>query len=371
MSRRASLAAIVLAAGRSSRMGRLKQLLPVGGLPAVLCCARTFSDIGVEPLVVLGFEAARVAEVLDGAGVAHVTNHEHERGMYSSVRVGMDALGSAADWVAVLPADVPLVRAETVGQVARSAVSGAAHVVYPAHRRERGHPPLLSPAVRGAVLAAEPVGGLREVLADFGGQALDVSVPDRGIFLDMDDPRDYERIVGIAAREGVPAPAECRRLRDEWQVSVAIQAHCDAVAGVAVKLGRTLTQAGAHLNVRLLEAAALLHDAARGRRHHAAAGAAWLDAYGWPRVAAVVAQHMDICPDPGVAPGEAEVLYLADKLVRQVTVVSLPRRLEESLERYAGDAAACSSARRRLQTAMRLADEVERLTGRPLDRLLM
>jgi len=64
------------------------------------------------------------------------------------------------------------------------------------------------------------------------------------------------------------------------------------------------------------------------------------------------------------------VLYLADKLVRDATVVPLERRLADTLEHLAGDAAACGAARRRFRAAMRVAAEVERLTGRPVDRLV-
>ncbi|MBM3146845.1 MAG: NTP transferase domain-containing protein, partial [Actinobacteria bacterium] len=55
-----TLQGVVLAAGLSSRMGALKPLLPVGGLPAVVRSSRAFTDIGVEPLVVLGYQAARI-----------------------------------------------------------------------------------------------------------------------------------------------------------------------------------------------------------------------------------------------------------------------------------------------------------------------
>lgn len=361
---------VILAAGLSSRMRTLKPLLPVGGRPAVLRCAWAFLDIGVEPLVVIGHQAARVAGVLDGAGVGHVTNHAYERGMYSSVVAGVSGAPDGVDYVAVLPVDVPLVRAETIGRLARAAARERPAVVYPRHEGHRGHPPLLSGDVRAAVARSDVPGGLREALATFGTRALDVDVDDAGVTIDMDDRDGHTLVDDLARREEVPDAVECRRLLDSHRTPHPVMEHCATVAEVAGMLGRALNQAGARLHLGLLEAAALLHDVARDRPDHAGAGAACLAAAGYPRVAAVVAHHMDV-PEPLPAiPGEAEVLYLADKLVRDATVVPLERRLAETLDHFAGDEAACRAARRRFRAAMLVAAEVEQLTGRPVDRFV-
>lgn len=365
-----TLQGVVLAAGLSSRMGALKPLLPVGGLPAVVRSSRAFTDIGVEPLVVLGYQAARIGRVLDEAGVRHVTNHAYERGMYSSVVKGVGGAPGDVDYVAVLPVDLPLVRAETVGRLVRAAARRRPAVVYPRHGGRRGHPPLLAADVRAVVLGADAPGGLREVLARFEARALDVDVDDEGVTIDMDDRDGHALVDGLAHREEVPDAAVCRRLLTTHRTPAVVRGHCTAVAEVAGALGRALNQVGACLHLGLLDAAARLHDIARERPDHANAGATCLVAAGYPRVAAAVAHHMD-APEPLPSiPGEAEVLYLADKLVRDATVVPLERRLADTLEHLAGDAAACGAARRRFRAAMRVAAEVERLTGRPVDRLV-
>jgi CTP:molybdopterin cytidylyltransferase MocA len=361
---------VVLAGGKSERMGELKPLLPLDGVPAVLRCVRAFTDIGVEPVVVLGFSASRVADVLAGCGAPHVVNHGYERGMYSSVATGVAAADPAAEWLAVLPVDAPLVRAETIGGLARAAaVSGGAEVVYPAHEGRRGHPPLFRRSLRAAVLSREPAGGLRALLEEHDDRALEAPVDDAGVLADMDTPDDYERLAGLARGERLPSPGECRRLLDRWHVPAPVRAHCEAVAGMAAGLGRALNDAGAFLNPALLEAASLLHDVSRGQRDHAAAGAARLTAAGYPRVAAVVARHMDVAEPLPHIPGESEVLYLADKLVAETTVVSLEHRLEEATGQFRGDDRAVAAATRRLESAMTIAAAIERLTGRPLLRL--
>jgi CTP:molybdopterin cytidylyltransferase MocA len=367
---RAILSGVVLAGGKSGRMGELKPLLPLDNAPAVVRSVRAFTDIGVEPVVVLGFSAARVAEVLLGSGASHVINHGFERGMYSSVVTGISAADPAADWLSVLPVDAPLVRAETIGHLVRAAVAATdVDVAYPVYDGRRGHPPVFRGALREEVLLQEPTGGLRALLATHEDRALDVPVDDPGIIVDMDRPEDYERLAATARNERVPAPGECRKLLDRWRTPPTVRAHCEAVAGMAAGLGRALNKAGACLNLPLLEAAALLHDVSRDQRDHAAAGAARLAAGGYPRVARVVAQHMDMHEPVPPIPGESEVLYLADKLVDDTSVVSLQHRLVEATDQLGGDAVALAAATRRLESAMTIAATVERLTGRPLLRL--
>jgi molybdenum cofactor cytidylyltransferase len=364
------LSGVVLAGGKSERMGELKPLLPLDGVPAVLRCVRAFTDIGVDPVVVLGFSASRVADVLAGCGVPHVVNHGYERGMYSSVATGVAAADPAAEWLAVLPVDAPLVRAETIGGLARAAVvEGRAEVVYPTSEGRRGHPPLFRQSLRESVLSREPAGGLRALLAEHDDRALEVPVADPGVLVDMDTPDDYERVAGLARDERIPSPGECRRLLARWDAPAPVRAHCEAVAGVAAGLGRALNETGACLHLALLEAASLVHDVSRDQKDHAAAGAARLTAAGYPRVAAMVARHMDVSEPLPRIPGESEVLYLADKLVAETAVVSLQHRLEEATAQFRGDDRAVAAATRRLESAMTIAIAIERLTGRPLLRL--
>lgn len=366
----APLAGIVLAGGLSTRMGQLKPLLEVDGVPVVVRSAHTFLDIGVEPVVVVGFAADHLTAVLDEAGIRHVLNEEYERGMYSSVVTGVKAVGTDTRWTAVLPADCPLVAAETVGQMLRDAIEHQAHVVYPIHRGRRGHPPLFGQAVREAILVGEPPGGLHDVLSAHDDRALEVPVEDPGVLIDMDDPEDYARVTEQARSARVPDPDECRRILERNRAPEAVREHGVAVARVAGALGRALNDVGACLNLWLLQAAALLHDVCRGEPDHPVAGAARLTAQGYARVAAVVMHHMDL-PEPLAAiPGEAEVLYLADKLVRGIATIPLEQRLHDALERFAGDRQAAKAARRRLEGAVRVASVIESLVGQPLDRLI-
>ena len=291
----ARLAAIVLAAGRSSRMGELKPLLPLGDATVLERALGSFREVGIDDLrVVVGWRGDEVAAVAAGLGVATVVNDDWQRGMFSSVAVGVASLGADVEKFFLLPADCALVRAETIGRLARAALAQAHGVAdpragarsgtgatcirrpssTPLHERRRGHPPLIARGALPVELSEEPAGGLRGLLAACDATALEVDVDDAGVLLDMDLPSHYQRARDYVAAEGIPDEARCLDLLREAGVPQTVVAHSLAVAGVAAALTARLNERELHLNARLVVAAALLHDIARAEHDHARAGLA-------------------------------------------------------------------------------------------------
>lgn len=357
--------AVIVAGGLSSRMGTLKPLLALDGVPAVVRAAQAFRDVGIEPVVVLGHAADRVAAVLDGHSVRHVFNEDYELGMYFSLRRGVRELDGARHFF-VLPADCPLVRGETIGRIVRAARSRDASVVYPCWNGERGHPPLLDAALIPVILSTEPKDGLRGILASVDDRSLDVDVDDAGVLLDMDRRADYEQLETLAQAERVPDRRTCESLLRRRRVPAAVLEHNRAVERVARHLTEALNAAGRGLNTRVIEAAAWLHDVARAESEHADRGADLVTAAGYPRLASVVRRHMDMSRADAADVGEAQVLFLADKLVTGARVVSLEERLTALESRFADDPRALAAGRCRLEVAIDLARRVEDAIGRPL-----
>jgi len=345
-------------------MGEVKALLPLDGVPAVLRVAGSYAAVGVEPVVVLGGHADRIAAVLTDGRVRHVVNRDFAAGMYSSVRRGVQALPDDTSAFFVHPVDCALVRPETLGLIARSADFGAA-VTYPVHGGARGHPPLVAARLRDTIAASDPDGGLQALLRSHGPAAADVAVGDPHILFDMDDRAAYERLCRLAERERLPDPEACRALEERHGTPAPVAAHAETVAVVAGRLGAALRAVGVCLDLRLLEAAALLHDLARAERRHAEVAADVLVREGYPRVAAIVHRHMDLPVVPAV-PGEAELLYLADKLTVGAEITDLARKRARAEARFSGDAEALAAARDRLDKAAVVAGQVEELAGRSL-----
>lgn len=371
------LAAIVLAAGRSARMGDFKPLLEAEGRPLLAWAIRTFKEAGIpDVIVVAGHRRDEVAKIASGEGAEVLTNAEPDAGMYSSLRVGVLGLGDSVTRFFVLPADVPLVRPETVGRLAREAHAasragaGAATVAIPVNGGLPGHPPLLAVELRDEIRHADPSGGLRELLDGHAGSTVTVPVDDPNVLFDADTPEDLARLRGLAPRESLPGAARCLEVLAEHRVSRDRIAHSLVVAGVAASITTALDRRGLHLVAPLVAAGALLHDIARDRPHHADAGADLLDDLGYARVAAVVRVHARLGDRAADQPDEAQVVYLADKLVQGTQVVGLDARFDARFDRYAGDTDALQGVRERKEEALRVLRGVERAAGAPIEELL-
>ena len=193
---RARIAALLLAAGKSSRMGSCKQLLPLGETTVIGRCLDTLRCGGVSDIVVVvsecGQEVARAAERCSAARV--VVNLECDGDMASSIRIGRDALGTDVSGVIVALCDYPLVTSATVEFLIRRHVENPGGIIIPTHQDYRGHPLLFARTIL-AELAENMT--LRDVVCRDAGRVEDVPVDDPGILIDMDSPEDYNRIRAI------------------------------------------------------------------------------------------------------------------------------------------------------------------------------
>ena len=192
MTKEEGIAALILCAGRSSRMGTPKALLPLGNECVVERIVRLFRSCGVERLLaVTGYDGERIVPVLDACGVPWVRNEDFDRGMFSSLQAGATRLEGLCRAFFVLPADVPFVRPETLQLLMDSFEEGKALACRPSYGNRRGHPPLLAAELIEPILAADRPAGLRSLLADFAEGVVDVACDDPGILLDLDTPEDY------------------------------------------------------------------------------------------------------------------------------------------------------------------------------------
>ena len=196
-----TVAAILLAAGQSRRMGTCKQLLPLAGTTVIGRCLETLQAGGVGKIVVVvsprGTDVAAQAGRFAGVNVA--VNTQEGSDMASSVRCGRDALPAGLQSVIVAPGDIPLVQPATVQALISTAVHNPSCIIIPTHAGRRGHP-LLLPCIILDELAGSLT--LRDVVRSDPGRVIELDVPDAGILLDMDTPEDYRRLTAISTGTG-------------------------------------------------------------------------------------------------------------------------------------------------------------------------
>ena len=190
------LAALVLAAGASSRMGGQHKLLRlIDGIPMVQhAVAAALGSRCAQVLVVTGGEAAAVEAALVGAPMSIVRNTEYEYGMSTSLHRGLAALPSDTAAAVILLADMPRVRAAHIDRIIAAFDPDHPAIVVPTHGGRRGHP-VLWPCGHFAAL--------RRIVGDTGGRTLLGALRDNlitvafdtdAVLTDVDTPADLAEL---------------------------------------------------------------------------------------------------------------------------------------------------------------------------------
>lgn len=193
------ICAIVLAAGKSRRMGVQKLMLPIAGHPvivrivdAVAACP-SIADI----IVVTGSGGAPLREVLSGANrTRFVDNPDPDGDMLSSVRCGVRTVPHACTGVLVVLGDQPGLTPRLIADLLAASRDYPAAIIVPSDGARRGHPLLFPAAYCAEVLTNFDGIGLRGLLAAHPETVREVPIgsSDPCILADIDTPEDYDRI---------------------------------------------------------------------------------------------------------------------------------------------------------------------------------
>ena len=197
--RAAQVSAVVLAAGRSTRMGAVNKLLvPLDGRPMVRTVADALESSSVAPVVVVtGHESDRVGEALAGTRVRLVHNPEYRQGLSGSLRIGLTALPESAEGAVICLGDMPLVTSQHVEKlVAAFDPAEGREICVPVFEGKRGNPVLFArrffeemKAVRGDV-------GARHLIGEYEEYVCEVAMDDRAVLVDVDSPQALREIGG-------------------------------------------------------------------------------------------------------------------------------------------------------------------------------
>lgn len=198
------IAAVVLAAGLSSRMGSNKLLAPWNGVPLLrrTVAAALASQAG-PVLVVTGHEADRVAQALSGLDVQFVHNPDFAQGLSTSLRAGIAAVPDDCDGAMVLLGDMPEIGASLLDRMiaAFSPADGRAICVACAHGK-RGNPVLWARRYFAEIETVTGDAGAKHLIGEHEDEVCEIDAGDDA-FLDVDTP---EALAALRRRSLKPAP---------------------------------------------------------------------------------------------------------------------------------------------------------------------
>jgi molybdenum cofactor cytidylyltransferase len=190
----AGVAGVLLAAGTSSRMGCNKMLFELGGESVLRGAARRALAGGLSPLlVVLGHQAERARQELDGLDCQAVINPEYDQGITASLKAGVSALPPAAAAAVVLLADMPLVSTEMIAEMVTRYRATGAPLVISDYGGVTAPPMLYDRRLFGELRQMTAGGCGRQVVKRHRAEAQVLSWP-AATLADLDVPEDYARI---------------------------------------------------------------------------------------------------------------------------------------------------------------------------------
>ena len=195
------ITAVVLAAGKSERMGRPKMLLPFGRETLIeTVLAGVLRSRVDDVVVVLGAHRETIEPVVSKFALRTVFNSDFGAGMLSSVLRGLREVPAAAQAFLVVLGDQPFPPATVIDRlIAAHKISGKG-IVLPVHRGRRGHPVLIDMRFRDEVTALDPSVGLRQLLRDHPDDVLEVPVRTPAVLMDVDRPDDYRKALASKRR---------------------------------------------------------------------------------------------------------------------------------------------------------------------------
>ncbi len=195
-----NIAAVILAAGRSTRMGGPNKLLAELGSKKLvrIVTEQTLASKASEVIVVTGHQAELVEQALQGLKVKFVRNPDFAGGLASSVKAGIAAVSSDADGAVICLGDMPLISADLIDRLIEAFAPDRGNLIaVPVSDNRRGNPVLWSRRFFSELMTLDGDIGARHLIARHGEAVAEVPVEGDSAFLDIDTPQALE-----AARRG-------------------------------------------------------------------------------------------------------------------------------------------------------------------------
>jgi molybdenum cofactor cytidylyltransferase len=192
------LAAAILAAGESKRMGQPKALVSFQGSTFVehLIAATRHARVGITRVVLgAGAEGIRAQLKIDPAWV--VVNSDWPKGQLSSIHAALRSLpAGCTEGILVCPVDQPLISARLVAALIAAFESSGKMIVLPKYGVRRGHPVIFRADLYEELLEASAEVGARQVVWNHSAEVMEVETEEEGVILNLNDPETVRKVIG-------------------------------------------------------------------------------------------------------------------------------------------------------------------------------
>ncbi len=186
------VSAILLAAGESKRMGKPKQLMPLGKTTILEQTIDNLLNSRVEEvIVVLGYRAEEMIKTIAHRPVNIVVNPIYHQGMSTAIVTGLNLVDDKARAVMLALADQPFIDSQTINRLIDEFGNHTKGIVVPTYQGKRGHPVIFAIKYKGELLGLKGDVGGKQMLKDHPDDILEVVADSPSINIDIDNIGDY------------------------------------------------------------------------------------------------------------------------------------------------------------------------------------
>ena len=189
------IAGLILAAGKSSRMGAFKPLVTTYGKSLIETLIDTLESAGIQDIyVVVGHNRELLTPVIKKCNCIAIENPEYDSGMLSSITTGVKNLDASIGGCFLMPVDIPLVSAGTICALKTCGARNPDHIIHPTYKGRKGHPPLLPMPLMRTMERKSGEHTFKDILGRYGNQSILIDVDDPFILMDVDTPDDLKAL---------------------------------------------------------------------------------------------------------------------------------------------------------------------------------
>ena len=190
------ISAIILAAGKSTRMGKLKPLVRFSKQTFLETILQNFNNAGIKDvLIVLGHSADQIAKKLKLPPDNFTINKNYHFGQFSSVQAGMKNLKSTCTGVFLALVDQPQIGPDIIAKIRKVSEENSDKIVIPTLNGKRGHPPLLPKWLFHEILTANPTQKTSEIVRSHSDKVYELEIGDESILWNINTEQDLEKIL--------------------------------------------------------------------------------------------------------------------------------------------------------------------------------